>query len=54
MQAIFGGTWLLRFWTLLQHEEMAKELLLKESTTLEVVALEFFTNYGCKHVSKFF
>ncbi|CAO2142593.1 unnamed protein product, partial [Urochloa humidicola] len=47
--AIFRGAYWLRFWSMLQHEEKTKELFMKASTTLEMVALELFATHGWKH-----
>ena len=49
MQTIYTGTYWLRFWSMLQHEERTKDLFMKVSTSLEMVALELFVSHGWKH-----
>ena len=49
MQVIFRETYWLRFWSMLQHEERTKDLFMKVSTSLEMVALELFESHGWKY-----
>jgi hypothetical protein len=48
MQVIFRGTYWLRFWSQLQHDEKTRELLRRTSSPLDIVALEI-ANLGWKH-----
>ena len=49
MQVIFRGAYWLRFWPMLQHKEMTKDLFMKISTSLEIIALEMFASHGWKY-----
>ena len=42
MQVIFRRTYWLRFWSMLQYKKTTKDLFMKVSTSLEIVALELF------------
>ena len=48
MQALFRGTYWMRFWSQLQHNDGIKELFRQASMQLEVVAMEQANN-GWKH-----
>ena len=49
MQVIFRMIYWLRFWSMLQHKETAKDLFMKISTSLEIIALEMFASHGWKY-----
>jgi hypothetical protein len=49
MQAIFRGHIGCVFWALLQPKEEIKDLFLRVSRSLEIVAMELFASNGCKH-----
>ena len=46
MQVIFRETYWLRFWSMLQHKKRTKDLFMKVSTSLEIVALELLASHG--------
>ena len=48
MQTVFRGTYWLRLWAHLHHEDTMKVLFRKASLALEIVALEI-ANHGWKH-----
>ncbi|TVU46899.1 hypothetical protein EJB05_06472, partial [Eragrostis curvula] len=47
IQAVFMGTYWLRFWALLQRDE-TKEKLRSASLSMEIIAMEFFARNGWK------
>ena len=49
VQVIFWGTYWLRFWAQLQHDEQAKNTLSLMSKNIEMIALEL-SNGGWKHI----
>ena len=48
MQVIFRETYWLRFWSMLQHKKRTKDLFMKVSTSLEIIALEMFASHRWK------
>jgi hypothetical protein len=46
LQAIFGGTYWTRFWSLLLTEEEDRHLMKMGYKTIEIVAMEVFARHG--------